>query len=124
MKLKRSSTLLVALLALSSWHCSSADNPVGAGADVVDIRISNNLFVPASRTVAVGTTVRWTNEDEFATERESHTVDSGIENAGSPPIFNFLFTEKDQTAQHTFNTTGTFPYYCGTHGDTGEIIVQ
>ena len=126
MKLTQKLTITATLLALFSWSCSSADNPVGAGSNVVDISIENNLFSPSSRTVPVGTTVRWTNEDAVQMQNDFHTVDSGkpMNATTLTPPLNLTFTQIDDVRQYTFNTAGTFSYFCSRHGETGQIIVQ
>jgi len=120
MKLK---TLLFSLLLLMLWACAGGDNPLDPGSSVVDIAIRNNLFVPAQKTVSVGTTVRWTNDDPVEMENDFHTVDSGRPMSPTT-LFNKTFTAKDQSEQYTFNSPGVFPYYCARHGETGTITVN
>jgi len=105
------------------WGCSSNDNPAQPQQGLVEVMIVSNTFVPAEVTITSGNSVRWTNEDDVQMENDFHTVDSGT--AENPTnIFTFTFSEKDATAQHTFNSAGTFPYYCRRHGETGKVIVQ
>ncbi len=108
------------------WSCIGDDNPLDPGSSVVDISIVNNKFVPAQKTVDVGTTVRWTNDDAVEMGNDFHTVDSG--SPSNPitlsPVLSMTFTSKDDSGQYTFNTAGTFRYYCGRHGETGVITVQ
>ena len=71
-------------------------------------------YTPNPLTVAVGTTVTWTNADTVA-----HTVtsDGGVFDSANMPAgakFNF-----------TFQAKGTFPYHCTFHpGMVASVVVQ
>ena len=84
------------------------------------VTTQNDAFNPKSLTVAMGTTVTWTNNDNIA-----HTVTSGV--PGTPDgIFNSGNMGKGQTFSYMFNSKGTFKYYCSVHPDimTGTVTVQ
>jgi len=88
---------------------TSATTPGGS-----NVILSNFAFSPSTLTVAVGTTVTWTNKDA-----SSHTVtsDTGVFNSGG--------MSQNATYSYTFNTAGTFSYSCTIHpGMKGKIIVQ
>lgn len=71
-------------------------------------------FVPNPITVAVGTTVTWTNNDST-----SHTVTS---NTG---LFNSNVLSAGKSFSFTFPTAGTFQYHCTFHsGMVGSVVVQ
>jgi plastocyanin len=75
---------------------------------------TTGAYVPDSINVSVGTTVKWTNNDAIA-----HDVTSK----------NNLFFSGNMgpgaTFSQTFQSTGTFPYYCTIHsGMTGTVTVQ
>jgi hypothetical protein len=76
--------------------------------------MQDNSFNPATRTVSVGTTVRWVNNGSLAHNTIS---DTGVwTSANVNPGADF---------QHTFGTAGSFPYRCTLHaGMTGTIVVQ
>ena len=79
------------------------------------VAIQNFAFSPAALTVAVGDTVKWTNNDSAP-----HTVtsDSGSE-LQSPQLAN------GQTYQHIFGTAGSFAYHCAVHPSMlGSVTVQ
>ena len=79
-----------------------AGNPGGA---VASVAIVDNGFSPADLTIAVGTTVTWTN-----TGQRRHTVtsiDGGFTSSGT-------LTSGGRYAQ-TFGTAGTFAYICSIH---------
>lgn len=68
------------------------------------VAIDNFAFVPSTLTVAVGSTVTWTNRDE-----EPHTV------AASDGSFRSPGMGAQATYTHTFATAGTFDYVCSIH---------
>ncbi|BBZ73624.1 hypothetical protein MPRS_47170 [Mycobacterium paraseoulense] len=74
--------------------------PVGGN----QVSIDNFAFAPATLTVAVGTTVTWTNRDE-----EPHTV------AASDGSFHSPGMGTGATFTHTFTDPGTFDYVCSIH---------
>lgn len=92
--------------------------PVGA----FDPANADRAFDPLNLTVEVGTTVRWTNADPVA-----HTVTSGTSNGTSGTadgLFDSGFLNQDDTFTFTFDTPGTYPYYCIPHPwMNGTVIV-
>ena len=78
------------------------------------VNIENYAFQPDPVTVAVGTTVVWTNRDEVA-----HNVVSRDRLFSSPDL------EANQHFQFTFKKAGTFAYFCSIHPEmTGKVIVK
>jgi plastocyanin len=68
-------------------------------------------FVPDTLPVSKGATVTWTNQDTTL-----HTVTSGTPEGGnSGTEFDSSYIAAGKTFQHTFNTAGTFDYYCTLH---------
>jgi plastocyanin len=122
-KLSRRRLLLFLLgaLALAQWRCG--ENPLQP--DVRgpnDVWITSSGFDPATLTVALGTTVTWTNKDNV-----KHDVTSGrpgnVENAFDPS----RNLSTNETHQVIFDARGTFNYFCLTHGSGhagGRIVVQ
>jgi plastocyanin len=88
-------------------------------AATAQVAMKDISFQPKQITVAVGTTVVWTNEDPT-----SHTVTSGTR--GNPSgLFDSGDVAPGQTFSFTFNEPGTYDYYCKIHGGMdGVIIVQ
>lgn len=79
-----------------------------------EVRIDNFSFGPAELTVAVGTTVTWTNHDDIP-----HTVVS------TDKAFKSKVMDTDETFSFTFATAGTYPYFCSIHPKmTGKVVVQ
>jgi plastocyanin len=80
--------------------------------------MQNIAFNPETLTVPAGTTVTWTNEDGVAhtVTWDDRSVDSGLINQGG-------------TFSFTFDTPGTYGYFCIPHGSPGAgmhgtIVVQ
>jgi plastocyanin len=101
--------------------CSKDNNPTSSdnnpGTD--EVLLQSFAFSPASKTIAVGTTIKWTNKDNT-----THTVTSG-----SPGSATGLFDSGDlgQNGEFsfTFSQAGTFSYFCKYHSNMiGTIVVQ
>ena len=110
---------LALLMVLVIYGCkkSSKDTPapVTATPGANEVFIQNTAFTPASITVSVNTTVKWTNKDNL-----SHTVTSntGLFDSG-------IIGVSGGTYSHQFTTAGTFLYHCQIHsGMSGTVIVQ
>lgn len=89
--------------------CGDDDNPTSPGGQTRQhfktVSIQGNSYIPASLTIAVGDTVRWTNNDNVG-----HTVTS---NSGSE--LNSGVLPNGGTYQHVFQTAGGFGYHCTVH---------
>ena len=88
--------LAVGVIALAAW-ASAAPAPQ-------KLEIHQFKFLPATVTVAPGTTVTWVNHDE-----ETHTVMSSTGSFASAAL------EHEQTFNHTFAAPGTYTYFCALH---------
>jgi plastocyanin len=78
------------------------------------VSIEGLAFVPASITVAVGTTITWTNNDSVV-----HTVTSDT------GAFDSKNMAKGSTFSHTFTDPGVYSYHCTLHPYMkGTITVQ
>ncbi len=106
-------TLIIAIFIITNSCSKSKDmtpNPsVGGsggtgGPGTNAVTISGMSFSPATITVAVNTTVTWTNKDAI-----THTVtsDSGIFDSGN--------VTPGSSFSYTFTTTGNFAYHCKIH---------
>ena len=92
--------------------------PEGSG--VPGCEETNECYLPADATVAVGATVTWSNDDTAA-----HTVTSGNVNAGPTGVFDSGLFMSGTTFEFTFNEAGTFDYFCMVHPwMTGIIHVE
>jgi len=108
---------LLAVLALAAIGCSSSGSAAGANATPVattsvDLPKSYK-FAPAAITVTAGSTVTWTNDDNF-----THSV--RIE-GGTPMVM-----KPGEKATFTFDKAGTFKYDCSFHPQDmkGEVVVS
>jgi plastocyanin len=81
-----------------------------------EVKIDNFSFAPQNLTVAVGTTVTWTNRDDIP-----HTVVS----TDDPRAFKSKVLDTDEKFSFTFSKPGTYPYFCSVHPKmTGKVTVQ
>ena len=95
-----------------SYGSGPSNNP-STGSTSKQITVKNNVFDPASTTVAVGSSVSWT----WAQGSDVHNVtfDDGPKSADQ------------STGGYTrvFDKAGTYPYHCTRHGGmTGSVTVQ
>lgn len=107
-----------ALFSVGTWLLSlGAPAFAGAGQEHrarVAVTIENYAYQPDPITIALGTTVVWTNRDEV-----QHTVVSNDKLFLSPEL------EANQHFEFTFKKAGTFPYHCSLHPEMkGEVIVK
>jgi plastocyanin len=79
-----------------------------------EVKVDNFSFGPATLTVAVGTTVTWTNRDDIP-----HTVVS------DDKVFKSKVLDTDEKFSFTFAKPGTYGYFCSIHPKmTGKVVVQ
>jgi plastocyanin len=79
---------------------------------IVEVKIQNSAFNPASVKILTGDTVRWTNMDSIA-----HTVRG--------PSFESKVLEKGDTYEFLFTDAGTYNYECSIHPSMkGTVVVS
>jgi plastocyanin len=118
--------LIVAIACGSNYSSSSpspstpspAPTPGGPSASVAiavgGATLGNRAFTPDDLSVAVGTTVIWTNSDSIA-----HTSTSDA------PGWNSGAVAPGGQFSVAFQTAGTFPYHCSIHpGMVGSVVVR
>lgn len=96
---------LAALLAVPAAHAAD-----------VDINIVGSSFSPRNVTIQPGDTVTWTNSNQG--EHNVASTDAGF-SSGAPSL--------SWTFSHTFDSPGTFEYFCEPHralGMTGTVTVK
>jgi amicyanin len=71
---------------------------------VTQLNIQNFAYQPANMQVRAGTTVTWTNQDNVP---HSVTFKNGMKDSG--------LLSQGQSFSYTFNTPGTYQYYCTVH---------
>jgi plastocyanin len=90
------------------------NDKAAAAVDGKQVVVDNFSFTPATAAVAVGTTVTWTNHDDIP-----HNVVSPEQKFKSPVL------DTDEIFSHTFETAGTYKYYCSIHPRmTGQVVVR
>src|SRR6266852_5967268 len=113
------SLVLAALVVLATSLVATNSRSFAARAEQgqassAEVKIDNFSFGPGTLTVAVGTTVTWTNRDDIP-----HTVVS------TDGVFKSKVLDTDEKFSYTFAKPGTFPYFCSIHPKmTGKVVVQ
>jgi plastocyanin len=107
--------LRLGLAAFALWLMGMATTASAApSAATSAVAIQGFAFVPASLTVNVGDTVRWTNTDPA-----THTVTSNTS------VFNSTVAANGGTFAFQFGSAGTFAYHCDLHPSmTGTVVVR
>jgi plastocyanin len=105
-------SVMLATLLLSAASLRSTAK--AAEPTTAEVKVDNFSFGPASLTVAVGTTVTWTNRDDIP-----HTIVS------NDKVFKSKVLDTDEKFSFTFTKAGTYPYFCSIHPKmTGSVVVQ
>lgn len=122
--------LAASIILLLSWQVSATAQglfrPVTATTITVQVGPNNSIsFVPATQTINVGDTVNWV----WSSTSIPHSTTSGSCPGGNCTP-NGIWNSNIHTApfnfSFTFNTPGSFPYFCAVHlsAQQGTIIVQ
>ncbi len=107
-------TVMIAMVLLLAGTPNVTANTQQAASATAEVKIDNFSFGPGTLTVAVGTTVTWTNRDDIP-----HTVVS------TDGVFKSKVLDTDEKFSYTFAKPGTFPYFCSIHPKmTGKVVVQ
>lgn len=123
--MSRWTRIVAAAAMLSLAACGGSDDSGGkpsgspsAGANnQIDVR--NIAFRPQAVSVAVGTVVTWTNNDDVP-----HTVTAGKPDDAPSGEFDAPLETKGATFTFSFSKAGTFAYYCKVHPQmTGTVTV-
>jgi len=106
-------TLLIGASLLASSAAMALDVPPPPAPPPNGVSIGWMVFVPATLTVAPGTTVTWTNWDD-----SNHGIKFADQQSGR--------MDKGATYKRTFATAGEYPYQCMYHGArmSGKIVVK
>ncbi len=79
-----------------------------------------DCFIPSTVVITVGGTVTWDNTDNAA-----HTSSSGTAADGPDGVFDSSLIMAGGSYSHTFDTAGTFDYFCMVHPwMQGTVIVE
>jgi plastocyanin len=111
---------LAAALALGTLGFGTGQKSSVASAQekmsMMEVKIDNFTFGPATLTVPVGTTVAWINKDDIP-----HTVVSTVDSK----TLKSKVLDADEKFSFTFSKSGTYPYFCSIHPKmTGKVIVH
>ena len=81
---------------------------------------TDSCFIPSTVVITVGGTVTWDNTDNAA-----HTSSSGTAADGPDGVFDSSLIMAGGSYSHTFDTAGTFDYFCMVHPwMQGTVIVE
>lgn len=105
----------------SSTSTVESTSPVYQYGDSAEVRIPNggsvpgcekslDCFLPSSLAIDKGTTVIWSNDDSAA-----HTVTAGNPHDGPNGNFDSGLVFAGKSFSHTFESTGSFEYFCMIH---------
>jgi len=114
-------TILATAEGLSGSPVTFSATVIAAPPPSANVRVVNFEFQPSTLTVSAGTTVTWT----WPAGSTSHNVVP----VGTEPASSGSPADGPKTYQFTFNTPGTYVYFCTVHGTPtggmrGTIIVQ
>ena len=105
---------MVGMVMLLTGSSSIPANTQQSAPATAEVKIDNFSFAPQTLTVAVGTTVTWTNRDDIP-----HTV------VADDKSFKSKVLDTDEKFSYTFTKAGTYPYFCSIHPKmTGKVAVQ
>jgi plastocyanin len=105
-------TITLQLILVGITGCKAEDTMPGPPPN--EVYIQSSAFDPASLSVTVNTTVKWTNKEWF-----SHSVSSetGLFESGSISV--------NGTFSYKFTAPGTYQYHCSIHpAMTGTVTVN
>lgn len=119
--MRKTLLLGMALALIAAGACSSSDptSPPPPGSNQVQMQSSS--FSPRTITINAGESVTWVNGDS-----RPHTSTSGT-NGSSDGAWDSGSVASGDSFTRTFNSAGTFPYYCTFHwqmGMTGSVQVN
>ncbi|WP_248515467.1 cupredoxin domain-containing protein [Salinarchaeum laminariae] len=128
----------VAAIGVAVAGCMGGDDG-GGGGDGNTVTMGTREFQPSSLTVETGATVTWENDstvghtvtayDDGIPEGAAYFASGGFdsEEDARNGFTSGGLIESDQSFEHTFETAGTYEYFCIPHegqGMTGTITVE
>ncbi len=106
--------LTIISISISCTKTSTDPGTGGTQPGANEVWMQGMAFTPATITVSVGTTIKWTNKDSY-----THNVTSATSVFSSGPV------SGGATFSFKFTAAGTYPYTCTIHpGMAGTVIVQ
>lgn len=128
------SAVLVAACLLALTACGSSgskDTSATSSTSTDGVTVNTGLlaFDPKTVTIAKGQTVTWVGGDNI-----THVLVEGSYEVGPDGLrtkesddkaFRLNLSRKGQRVSHTYNTSGTFTYFCTIHhGMNGTVVVS
>ena len=80
--------------------CTTSNPPVNGNPPTNEVYINGSAFTPATLTIAMGTTIKWTNKNAA---NQTVTSDTGLFDSG--------VIKPNGTYSYTFSTAGTYNYH-------------
>jgi plastocyanin len=106
--------IVTAFACTNGTRPSLAMSPGDKPSNGATVKIDNFSFGPAEVTVAAGSTITWTNQDDVP-----HVVASEGKLFKSKPL------DTDDHFSFTFSKPGTYTYYCSIHPKmTARVVVK
>ncbi len=103
---------------------SSTTPSSGATTHIVEMT-GNYEFVPSSLTIKQGDSVKWVLIEKDHEVASGKVIEGPDGRAGLPDGLwdsgTLTRGMTEESCPYTFNSTGTFPYYCDSHVDQGMI---
>jgi len=132
--------LLAAAATLAAWGTSPPASPAVSGDSptagfeqdpAATVTMTNTLsFKPAEATISVGETVKWTNTSVIVhtvtADPEEATLDDSVKLPDGAEPFDSGTLDPDTSFTHTFETPGTYRYFCIPHEGAkmyGTVVV-
>ena len=103
----------------------NSNNPPPSGASVETVSMMDFAFSPATKTIKVGTVVKWVNDGKTAHTATSDggAFDSGTLAASGTTMdaYGGTTTTPGGSFSMTFSTPGTYAYHCTFHGTLNNM---
>ncbi len=106
--------LVIVILISGCYGPKTTTQPTTQPAAANAVEIKGFAFNPAAITVSKGTTVTWTHNDGAP-----HTVTT----TSAPADFDSGTMNKGNTFSQTFDTAGTYEYFCSIHPNMKAKII-
>ncbi len=104
--------------AFADHHAATVTNAPGSATPGCEE--TDDCFIPSTVTIEAGGTVTWENTDNAA-----HTATGGTPTDGPSGAFDSSLMMVDGTFSFTFDSAGTYPYFCMVHPwMQGTVIVE
>jgi plastocyanin len=107
--------MVAGFILMAGTRASQAAAPQDKSPNAIELKIDNFSFGPMTLTVAAGTTVTWTNDDDVP-----HTVVSN-----DKTTFKSKALDTGEHFSYTFTKPGKYSYFCSVHPKmVAEVVVQ